>query len=336
MRLVRTPAPGGKNGETLSHSAASLMHAIAMGDEDGEAFDIISLHTIAPNLFAPLAAAAGIPLISHVHGLDHQREKWRGLGAKVIRLSESMMLRCASQLVVVNPSLVDYYRDNNGVEAALLPNGIYPIDDAFVPDAEVLNRFGLSKGEYVVSVGRLVPEKRVHDTIAAFAQVKTNCKMVFVGEGKYNPEYEARLKSQAGGDQRFVFTGQQSGDALETLFRSAAAYVSSSELEGMPSSVLECMERRVPAILTDIDAHRAIYSGLSGFELSFAVGDVAVLSQHITRVLGDRQFAHALGEIQRQHVRTHYAWPVLAAKTEQLYQRVAAAHAADESVPQAI
>ena len=288
MRLVRTPAPGGKNGETLSHSAASMLHAIAMGDEDGQSFDLISLHTIAPKLFAPLAVAAGIPVVTHVHGLDHRREKWRGLGAQVIRLAERMMLKSARQLVVVNPALVDYYRDTYNTASALLPNGIYPIDDSALPDAAVLDRFGLTAGKYVVCVGRLVPEKRNHDTISAFANVKTDCRLVFVGEGKYNPEYEARLKAQAACDERVVFTGLQSGTALETLFRSAAAYVSASELEGMPSSVLECMERRVPAILSDIDAHRAIYEGVTGYDLSFGVGDNATLSRHIARVLEDR------------------------------------------------
>jgi glycosyltransferase involved in cell wall biosynthesis len=335
MRLVRTPAPGGKNGETLTHSLASILHAVTMGDENGESFDLISLHTIAPNLFAPIAAAAGIPVISHVHGLDHQREKWRGLGARVIRTAEKAMLNCASQLVVVNPGLVDYYRDACGRSSALLPNGIYPVNDDFAPDLAVLKSFELSQKDYVVSVGRLVPEKRVHDTIDGFLRSNVKQKLVLVGEGKYNREYEAKLKAQAAGSGRVVFTGQQSGDALETLFRSAAAYVSASELEGMPSSVLECMERRVPAILTDIDAHRAIFGGMARYDLSFNVGDVVTLCHHLQRVLGDAAFAAGIGNDQRQHVRTHYAWPVLAAKTEALYRRVAGEVEVEEPIPQA-
>jgi glycosyltransferase involved in cell wall biosynthesis len=339
MRLVRTPAPGGKNGETLSHSFFSMVHAAVRGDihDGGAPFDVISFHTIAPNLFAPLAAMAGIPLVSHVHGLDHQREKWKGIGAKVIRFSEQLMVRCANRVVVVNPALVDYYREQFRLATTLLPNGIHPINDQFAPQAGVLEKFGLTAGRYIVSVGRLVPEKRIHDTIAAFARVNTDMKLVFVGEGKYSPEYEQQIKAQGAKDPhgRVVFTGQQSGDALETLFRSAKLYVSASELEGMPSSVLECMERRLPAILSDIDAHRALFSNIPDYDLHFTPGDVEALSERIARAVATPERMDVLANRSRQFVRQHYYWPVLAEKTESLYLKMASGQTVDQPLSRA-
>jgi glycosyltransferase involved in cell wall biosynthesis len=325
MRLVRTPAPGGKNGETLSHSFNSIAHAAFKGDihDHGERFDIISLHTIAPNLFAPIASLTGLPIVSHVHGLDHQREKWRGMGARVIRSAERMMVRCARRVVVVNPALVDYYRDEFKIGTTLLPNGIHPIDDGFVPQADVLQQFGLTAGKYIVSVGRLVPEKRIGDTIAAFSRIDTDLKLVFVGEGKYSPEYVEQIRAQAAKDPRVVFTGQQGGAALETLFRSASLYVSASELEGMPSSVLECMERKLPAILSDIDAHRALFSQIADYDLKFPVGDIDALAERIARAIATPDRMGQLATRARQFVRQHYHWPVLAARTESLYLKIA-------------
>ncbi len=325
MRLVRTPAPGGRAGETLSHSLTSIAHAIAFGDEDGQAFDVVSLHTIAPNLWAPLAAITGPKIISHVHGLDHQREKWKGLGARIIRLAERVMVKTANRVVVVNPALVDYYNTDYQLPTALLPNGIYPVSDDFTPDASVLDKFGLTPGNYIVSVGRLVPEKRIQDTLAAFARIDTDLKLVFVGEGKHSPHYEEQVKAIGRNDpkNRVVFTGQQSGDALETLFRSARIYVSASELEGMPSSVLECMERQLTPVLSDIPPHRALFGGILDYDLSFAPGDVDTLSDKLKHAINNPHGSAILGARAREFVRRNYSWPVLARQTEALYLRVA-------------
>ncbi|HEX8340324.1 MAG TPA: glycosyltransferase family 4 protein [Tepidisphaeraceae bacterium] len=337
VRLVRTPAPGGKNGETLSHSLLSLLHAVTRGD-DGAPFDLVSLHTVAPNLFAPIAAAWGIPIVSHVHGLDHQREKWRGMGSRIIHLAERVMVKAASHVVVVNPSLTDYYKDVYGLSTSLLPNGIHPGDDTFTPDVQTLRGHGIEAGKYFVTVSRVVPEKRLHDVIAAFSATGGGHKLVVVGGAQHSGDYLKQLQAQAdaAAPGRVVFAGHQGGDALRTLFGAAAAYVSASELEGMPSSVLECMEYNVPAILSDIDAHRAITKPIATYDWHFAVGDVAALSRRMASVAADPASASVTAAACRAHVRQHFAWPVLAQRTEALYLRVANATAEDETVPQTV
>src|SRR5580658_1156869 len=182
MRLVRVPAPGGKNFETLSHSLFSTLHLLARGDvhDGGKPFDVISYHTIAPGLFSPLAKLAGIPVINHVHGLDWQREKWRGLGSRVLRQCERTMVRNATRIIGVNPDIIEYYRTHYGVDAVLLPNGVLKVSDDFTPDMRVLKQFGLTPRGYAVSICRLVPEKRLQDLIAAFARVPGDLKLVLV------------------------------------------------------------------------------------------------------------------------------------------------------------
>jgi glycosyltransferase involved in cell wall biosynthesis len=337
VRLVRTPAPGGKNGETLSHSLLSLLHAAVRGDK-GRSFDLISLHTVAPNLFAPIAAAVGIPIVSHVHGLDHQREKWRGMGSRIIHLAERVMVKAASQVVVVNPALVDYYKNVYALPTSLLPNGIHAGADAFTPDATTLAGHGIEAGKYFVTVSRVVPEKRLHDVIAAFAGVPGGLKLVIVGGAQHSGDYLQQLQRQAdaAAPGRVVFAGHQGGEALRTLFSAATAYVSASELEGMPSSVLECMEYNVPAILSDIDAHRAITDPIAAYDWHFAVGDVAALSQRMAVVANDPSMATAVATACRAHVRKNFAWPVLAERTEALYLRVANARFDEDDLPQVV
>lgn len=325
IQLVRAPAIPGKL-ETVSHTVASCLHAMRKGalNDNGQPFDLVSFHAIPPNIAQRICAMSRVPTISHVHGLDHQREKWKGLGARLILQAEREMVRHAAQIVTVNRSLVGYYREKYGIEAALLPNGIHPVSDAFTPDRATLARFGLEPGKFLVTISRLVPEKRHNDVIAAFAKVNTDCKLVIVGEGHQSDGYVESIYRQAAADPRIVFTGLQKGDALQTLFRCARLYVSASELEGLPSSLLECMDRKVCAIVSDIPPHRELMERIEGYDLLFDVGDVAALADRITRSLESPDHAETLAQRMRAMVRRDYAWPVLAAATESLYRDVLA------------
>jgi glycosyltransferase involved in cell wall biosynthesis len=324
IRRVRTPAPGGKNFETLSHSFFSTLHATLRGDihDAGKKFDLISYHTIAPGLFTPIARLAGIPVINHGHGLDWQREKWKGLGSRVLCRCERTMVAHATKIVGVNQEISGYYRNTYNIDVPILPNGVNITSDDFTADTDLLNRFHLTPRDYIVCIGRLVPEKRIHDTIAAFANVPGNTKLVFVGEGKHSPEYVANLHATAAADPRIVFTGLQSGHALETLFRSARLYVTASELEGLPSSLLECMERKIPAIASDIVPHRQLLGQVPGYDWFFKVGDVSTLTQLITNALADEPKSTEIGQREREYVRGNYSWPARADATLHLYRQV--------------
>lgn len=325
MQLVRTPALSGKL-ETVTHTAASCLHAMRNGalNDGGKPFDLVSFHAIPPNLAQKVCAMWRVPTISHVHGLDHQREKWKGLGAKLIRQAEREMVKHAAQIVTVNRSIVSYYRETFGVEATLLPNGIHPVSDDFTPDEKTLRTFGLEPGRFLVTISRLVPEKRHNDVIAAFAKVKTDLKLVIVGEGNQSDGYVSSIKRQAANDPRIVFTGLQKGEALQTLFRSARLYLTASELEGLPSSLLECMDRKVCAIVSNIPPHAELMERVDGYDLMFEVGDVEALAQRIQRALSEPNHTDTLAARMRAMVRAHYAWPVLAKATEQLYRDVLA------------
>lgn len=323
MRLIRTPAVRGKL-ETVTHTALSCLHAARYGatNDGSEPFDLISFHAIPGNLAQLIPSVAGTPTISHVHGLDHQREKWRGLGARLILEGEREMVRRAAQVVTVNCAIVDYYKATYGLDAALLPNGIHVTADQFTPCRKTLDRFGLRAGGYLVMVSRLVPEKRHQDAIAAFARVKTDRKLVIVGEGNLSNDYVESIKAQASSDPRVIFTGQQKGEALQTLFRCAAAYVTGSELEGLPSSLLECMERGVCPIVSRIPPHVEVTSPVADYDFSFAVGDVAMLTRHMERAIAAPDHVATLATRARAFVRANYAWPVLAARTIELYRDV--------------
>src|SRR5213592_431328 len=87
-----------------------------------------------------------------------------------------------------------------------------------------------------------------------------------------------------------------------SMIKGADLFVSLSDFEGCPNTVLEAFAAGTPVVLWDIDAHRAIAGEQSAF---FApIRDVAATAAVIRRALGDRDEAALRARNARRRVDT--------------------------------
>lgn len=320
VRRVSVPHVGGRSLGTLSHDVSAMWHALRR-----ERHDVIQLEALTAGLLTPAGRLRRTPVVIRVQGLDWQRAKWGPLASAVLRDSERVGVRWADEVIVVSRELQGYYDRVYGRSTTYIPNGVRGgatrVDGQEHAD-HVLASFGLTRGKYVVWIGRMVPEKRLDDLVTAFRRVPSSWKLAVVGEGSHTDRYVASVRALAGGDDRIVFTGFQSGAALEALRSSAGAYASPSELEGLPLSVLECMESGVPAILSDIGPHRELMEGVAGYDLFHPAGDVETLVDRLRLVLSAPAGYREVAERAQRRVRAEFSWPSIADRTEALYQEV--------------
>ena len=99
----------------------------------------------------------------------------------------------------------------------------------------------VEKDDYILFLGRLVPEKGITYLIEAFKKVNTNKKLVIAGGSSDTDEFANQLKEMAKDDDRIIFTGFVQGRLLDELYSNAYIYSLPSDLEGMPLSLLEAM-----------------------------------------------------------------------------------------------
>src|SRR5678815_2659627 len=123
------------------------------------------------------------------------------------------------------------------------------------PAAAITERWGLTRGSYVLSVGRLVPEKAPEHLLAAFADVPGDTRLVLAGGSSHTDEYVSELHSMAAADPRVIMAGYVFGAELEELYSNAAAFVLPSLLEGLPLTLLEAASYGVPIVVSDIPPH---------------------------------------------------------------------------------
>ncbi len=160
----------------------------------------------------------------------------------------------------------------------------------------------------LLTVGRLEPEKRIEDSIAALARVKDAYPavgLIIVGEGSEKARLE-KLVHTLGLEGRVIFTDGWRTDAWG-MMRSAQAYIQTSAYEGYGRTLIEAVLAEVPVITTDVGIVGEV---LRGYEdvLSAPVADPAALAVHIRALVEDVSLRtaltmHAKASVE-QHVRS--------------------------------
>ena len=74
-------------------------------------------------------------------------------------------------------------------------------------EADDIKKWGLEKDNYVLYLGRIVPEKGEHYLVEAWKKIESDKKLVIAGGISDTAEYGKELKELAAGDDRIIFTG---------------------------------------------------------------------------------------------------------------------------------
>ncbi|MGJ8624630.1 MAG: glycosyltransferase family 4 protein [Yoonia sp.] len=293
--------------ETLSNTFVSILRA-----RFGERADCIHLHAIGPGLLAPLARFLGVPVVLTHHGDDFQRAKWNKFAKAVLRTGERLGLSSASQVIAVSPTLAERLRQDYPKSAKCIryiPNGAdHIIGHSLVGVGDaVLTRHALTAGEYIVSVGRLVPEKGFADLIKAHRASGTDRKLVIVG-GQSNSNHDDEIKNLA--HSGVILTGNLEKSEVAHLLSQAGLFVLASHHEGLPIAALEAWAMGAPLLLSDIQPNRDL--GLPQ-ENYFPVGDIEALAARLS---------DSSTQVEPIPLASEFDWASIAERTAEAYNEL--------------
>lgn len=297
----------------LAAVTSSFFAALCAAFSDAQ---VVHIHAEGPALFSWIPRLTGKRVVVTVHGLDWQRQKWKGgFGEKYIRLGERSAVKFAHEIIVLSQNVQQYFLNTYGRETKWVPNGVNPPE--ILPAEEITERFGLEKDGYFLFLGRLVPEKGVHYLIEAFRNTKTNKKLVIAGGVSDTDAYADKLRTMADGDERILFTGFVQGNLLGELYSNAWVYVLPSDTEGMPLSLLEAMSYGNCCLVSDIPECAEVVE--TAAEL-FPAGNVQALTDALQKLSEDTQTIRARKANARDYVCSRFNWDRITEKTLELYQ----------------
>ena len=158
----------------------------------------------------------------------------------------------------------------------------------------------------LIAVGRLEPEKRIEDILAALKLVAAHYPMVglfIVGDGSERGRLE-RMTRSLGLEQQVIFLGSRP-DAWG-LMRSAQAVIQASAYEGYGRTLIEAALARVPLITTDVGIVGEVFKGYEDV-LSVPVADPTALSLAIVGFIEDNSVRQELPRHAEETARAHLA-----------------------------
>lgn len=313
VRLVDCYSPRRKAFEAISHTLLALFAARRFEP------DIVHIHAIGPSLLAPLARLIGYKVVVTNHGPDYDRQKWGGLAKFMLRLGEQLGGLFASEVIVISSVIADIIRRRCHRESNLVYNGV-PLPARSLTD-EYIRSLGLEPGRYILAVARLVPEKGLHDLLAAFENLDGDFRLVIAGDADHEDDYSRALKARAAGNSRVVMTGYVTGEPLNQLYSHAGLFVLPSYHEGLPIVLLEALSYGLPVLVSDIPANLEVDLPRERF---FRCGDAEALRAGLESLAGrgwtTEELEHIGGLLAGK-----YNWDKIAEQTVAVYRKALAA-----------
>lgn len=255
-------------------------------------------------------------IIVTIHGLDWQRAKWGGFATKYIKFGEKMAVKYADEIIVLSKNVQKYFKDNYKRETVFIPNGVNKPE---IIKADIIKeKYGLKKDEYVLFLGRMVPEKGIHYLIDAFNKVNTDKKLVIAGGASDTDTYYSKLKEKAKDNKNIIFTGFVQGKELEELYSNAYIYCLPSDLEGMPLSLLEAMSYGNCCLTSDIDECAEV---LLDKGITFKKSNINDLKKTLQYLIDNDKEVKKYKKEAQSYILKKYNWDDVVKKTIELYKK---------------
>lgn len=308
VRLVTLPTARTKNLSTIVHSLVSTLHAMF------QPYDVVHYFTTGATLFAPLVRLTGKKTVCSVDGTDWQRAKWGAFARFYLRFSERLAVRYCDLLISDSEEVRKYYRDKHNADSACI---VYGMREHRSAARDVLERFHLKERDFVLFVGRLVPENNVHHLIRAFEQTTTTKKLVIVGDDPWEKGYVRALKSTR--DPRVIFTGGVYGDGYAQLQQNAYLFVLPDEVGGTHPALVEAMGYGNCVLVNDTPSNLEVIAD-AGFSYRGNQGrdDLKAQLQHL---LDRPEQVQQYRERAQRRAREHYRWEDVVEQHVHAYER---------------
>lgn len=277
-------------------------------------YDVVHIHAEGPAFMCWFPKLMGKKVVVTVHGLDWARAKWGRFASWYIHCGERNAVRFADHIIVLSKNVQNYFWKKYQRETEFIPNGVSK--PQIKPPKEITAKWGLHKDDYILYLGRIVPEKGEHYLIEAFKQISTEKKLVIAGGSSDTDGYLQRLHEQATGDTRIIFTGFVQGELLEELYSNSYIYVLPSDLEGMPLSLLEAMSYGNCCVASDIPECKEVVEDKA---ISFMKGNVEELRKTLEDLLNNVDTVIKYKNIAADFITAKYSWDDVVDKTLDIY-----------------
>ncbi|MFQ5977050.1 MAG: glycosyltransferase family 4 protein [Candidatus Heimdallarchaeota archaeon] len=292
----------------------SVIHSIK------EHFDVVHLFGIETVVFAPILRFLGTKTVVTIDGLEWNRESYSPLVRFIIRMVVKLPLILTNACIIDSKYIQELFSRAYQKKPVFIPNGTHYASQTwkiFKARDDILQKYDLLCNEYVLFVGRLVNEKRIHILIEAFSKIKTNLKLAIVGNDPFGDDYYKFLQSLA--SDNVAFLGSIFGSDLDHILAGSYFYITASEIEGSSPAIIAAMGMGKAVIVSGTPQNREVVGPEGAL---FSPGNVQELQGIISDLLSSPKKVKELGHSMRERAEQLFSWDGIVDQLESLYYEI--------------
>ena len=309
VRLIKLPSIGTKHFETISHSFLSIINILF------KKCDVIHIYGVGSSIFTPFLKMLGKKIVVSVDALDWERKKWGKLASWYLRNSAMFAVKYADEIIVDSKVVQRFYKEKLKRDTVYIPYGAIAGRKC---DEKVIEKFTLKKDNYLLFVGRLIPEKGVHYLINAYKGLDTELELVIIGGDWFSNSYTDSLKDMAIGS-KVKFLGFVYGEDYNNICSGAYLYIQPSEVDGTSPALVAAMGFGNCIIANGIPENLETI-GEAGF--SYRKNDVEDLREKLKYLIANPEEVNEYRKKAENRVRNYYDWDRVSKAIEEVYEGV--------------
>ncbi len=230
-------------------------------------------------IFLPYLRMMGRTVVTNMDGVEWRRQKWNRPVRAWFWINEWIAAWTSHHLIADHPAIADHLATRRSRTAvSMITYGGVPVDSAAL---EPLNRLGLARDRYFVSVARIEPENNILSIIEAFTRRPRGCKLVVLGTLDDRFPYHRAVKAAV--NHEVLLPGPiYDAESVRALRFHARAYMHGHTVGGTNPSLVEALWAGNAVI-----AHDNIFNRWTAGDAQFFFSDVDGCDAMIETVLTD-------------------------------------------------
>jgi len=304
------PSIKSKYFDTISHTFLSILNVAA------KKYDIILICNAANSIFSLIPRIFSKKVVVNVDGVERRRKKWNILGRLWYLFGEIFSCLFPNAIVTDARVIQDYYLRRYRKKSCFIP---YGANISKTDNVGLLKKYNLDKNDFFLYVSRLEPENNAHIVIKAFEKVKTDKKLVIVGDAPYSGDYIKKLKETK--DKRIIFTGFIYGEGYKELQGNTYCYIHATEVGGTHPALIEAMGYGNCTIINSTPENLEVIKDCGIIYEKNNVGD---LKRKINYAIGNPYIVEKYGMKAMKRIKRYYSWEYVTGEYEKLFSNLIA------------
>ncbi len=279
--------------------------------------DLVDAHS---HLFLTTAMAVkaardcGKPVVTTVHGVMAERSLF-------VNLSQEAYIRSIGLWALRNSSMVICLTQSD--MSQLIRLGIQPARIRVVPTGIDVEKFkpSDSEGNYVLWVGRCVPEKGLQHLLEAARLVISrgeSIRFVLIGDGPTKRKL-MRIAEENNLLGRVTFLPSRNQEEVSRWVRNCSLFVMPSLREGSPRAIVEAMASGKVVVASDLPSIRETVEHAA---VLVQPRNAKALADAIVGLLENKNLRLESGRIARQLALEKFSWDSILQKIDKVYEQV--------------